>query len=166
MGPRLRSLFRLPFRIATLLAPPSSSRFYQAGARSPDARSTDFAALICSCSQVLIQPITEMNWPWVIAPLASAAFAEARRIARISPSCWDYFELVGVRQLSRMYVKTKKDSAPTLEPESKFLPVMCHHERERRWHSFGNMILNDPARVLSAFVAFLPNLHSKATVSG
>jgi hypothetical protein len=44
------------------------------------------------------------------------------------PSCCDYFELVAVRQLSR-YVNTKKDSAPTLEPESKFLPIMCHRER-------------------------------------
>ena len=57
------------------------ARFYQAGARSPDALKTDFAALISSCSQVLIQPITEMNWLCVIAPLASAAFAEARPIA-------------------------------------------------------------------------------------
>jgi hypothetical protein len=60
---------------------PAIARFYQAGARSPVLGSTDFAALICSCSHVAIQPITEMNWLCVIAPLASAAFAEARRIA-------------------------------------------------------------------------------------
>jgi hypothetical protein len=48
---------------------------------SPVACNVARALLICACSHVAIQPITETNWLCVIAPLASAAFAEARRIA-------------------------------------------------------------------------------------
>jgi hypothetical protein len=31
---------------------------------------------------------------------------------------------------------------------------MCHHERERRWHSLNNTILNDLARVVRCSFVF------------